>query len=86
VIVRKKELYDGAVPSGNSLMAWNLYYSGVVYDNAEWRERAVKMGTGLRDVGEEISGIFWKLGDAYAINIQRNSRNCCTWRKFGFSD
>jgi len=58
VIVRKKELYDGAVPSGNSLMAWNLYYSGVVYDNAEWRERAVKMGTGLRDVVKKYPGSF----------------------------
>ena len=58
VIVRKKELYDGAVPSGNSLMAWNLYYSGIVYDNAEWRERAVKMGTGLRDVVKKYPGSF----------------------------
>jgi len=58
VIVRKKELYDGAVPSGNSLMAWNLYYSGVVYDNKEWRERAVKMGAGLRDVVKKYPGSF----------------------------
>ncbi len=32
VICEKKELYDGAVPSGNSLMAWNLGYSGIVFD------------------------------------------------------
>ena len=58
VIVRKKELYDGAVPSGNSLMAWNLYYSGIIFDNADWRERAVKMGAGLKDVVKKYPGSF----------------------------
>jgi uncharacterized protein YyaL (SSP411 family) len=58
VIVRKKELYDGAVPSGNSLMAWNLYYCGVVFDNTEWRNRAVKMCSGLKDVVKKYPGSF----------------------------
>lgn len=58
VIVRKKELYDGAVPSGNAVMAWNLYYSGVVFDNAEWRERAIVMCSGLRDVVLKYPGSF----------------------------
>jgi uncharacterized protein YyaL (SSP411 family) len=58
VIVRKKELYDGAVPSGNSLMAWNLYYCGVVFDHAEWRERAEKMCFGLSDVVKKYPGSF----------------------------
>ena len=43
VIVRKKEIYDGAVPSGNSVMAWNLLYLGVVFDRVDWRETVVKM-------------------------------------------
>lgn len=58
VVVRKKELYDGAVPSGNSLMAWNLIYSGVVFDNAAWRERAVRMCYGLKDVVQKYPGSF----------------------------
>jgi uncharacterized protein len=58
VIVRKKELYDGAVPSGNSLMAWGLYYSGVVFDNVEWRERAVKMVAGVKEVVKKYAGSF----------------------------
>ena len=66
VIVRKKELYDGAVPSGNSLMAWNLYYCGVVFDNAEWRERAVKTSSGLSDVIKKYPGSF----GIWAILIQ----------------
>ncbi len=58
VIVRKIELYDGAVPSGNSLMAWNLYYSGVVFDNSEWRKRAVKMCSGMKEVVKKYPGSF----------------------------
>lgn len=58
VIVRKKELYDGAVPSGNSLMAWNLYYSGIIFDNTEWRERAIKMCSGLMDMVLKYPGSF----------------------------
>lgn len=66
VIVRKKELYDGAVPSGNSLMAWNLHYSGVVFDEAEWRERAVKMCSGLKEVVRKYPGSF----GIWAITMQ----------------
>jgi uncharacterized protein YyaL (SSP411 family) len=40
VIVRKKEVYDGAVPSGNAVMANNLLYLSIVFDNAEWGERS----------------------------------------------
>lgn len=43
VIVRKKEIYDGAVPSGNSVMAGNLWYLALAYDRPEWADRAVKM-------------------------------------------
>ncbi|MEO5893885.1 MAG: thioredoxin domain-containing protein, partial [Ferruginibacter sp.] len=43
VIVRKKEIYDGAVPSGNSVMAENLYDLSVIFDKREWQNRAKKM-------------------------------------------
>ena len=43
VIVRKKEVYDGATPAGNSIMADNLYYLSVVFNKAEWKEQADKM-------------------------------------------
>jgi uncharacterized protein len=47
VIVRKKEVYDGAVPSGNAVMATNLYYLGIVFDVKEWLKRSVSMCAGL---------------------------------------
>jgi uncharacterized protein YyaL (SSP411 family) len=43
VIVRKKEIYDGAVPSGNAVMAANLRYLALVYDNRQWASRALDM-------------------------------------------
>ncbi len=36
VIVRKKEVYDGAVPSGNAIMAQNLQYLSIVFDLPQW--------------------------------------------------
>ena len=50
VVVRKKEIYDGAVPSGNSIMAWNLYYLGIVFDVPDWKESSVKACSSLHDV------------------------------------
>jgi uncharacterized protein YyaL (SSP411 family) len=47
VIVRKTEIYDGAVPSGNAVMAHNLWHLSVVFDRKEWAERAVDMTAGL---------------------------------------
>jgi uncharacterized protein YyaL (SSP411 family) len=49
VIVRKKELYDGAIPSGNAVMASNLHYLSVVFDRADWFELVKKMIGGLED-------------------------------------
>src|SRR5581483_5760088 len=43
VIVRKKEIYDGATPSGNSLMAFNLAQMGILFNRPEWGERAAGM-------------------------------------------
>ncbi|MBS1599730.1 MAG: thioredoxin domain-containing protein [Bacteroidetes bacterium] len=41
IILRKKEVYDGAIPSGNAVMASNLLQLSVLIDNPNWREMAV---------------------------------------------
>ena len=33
ILFRKKEIYDGATPSGNSVMAHNLYNLSILLDN-----------------------------------------------------
>jgi uncharacterized protein YyaL (SSP411 family) len=43
LIMRKKEVYDGATPSGNALMAANLFYLSIVFDIPGWKERAEAM-------------------------------------------
>ena len=43
VIVRKKEIYDGATASGNSVMAENLLQLSIIFDNAQWRARSNQM-------------------------------------------
>jgi len=50
VIVRKKEIYDGATPSGNAVMANNLFYLSVVFDIRNWRTRSMQMLSSLADV------------------------------------
>lgn len=50
VILRTKEIYDGATPSGNSIMAWNLHYLSIVFDNAAWRDRALSICAALNAV------------------------------------
>ncbi len=36
LILRKKEIYDGATPSGNSVMAFNLLYLSLLFDEPAW--------------------------------------------------
>lgn len=39
VVIRKKEVYDGAVPSGNAIMAANLQYLSILFDQPAKREQ-----------------------------------------------
>jgi len=52
VIIRKKEVYDGAVPSSNSVMAGNLYHMSILFDIKSWGERSRAM---VRQLGNAIS-------------------------------
>jgi len=51
VLLRKKELYDGATPSGNAVMAQNLHRLSVLYDEKAWRVKAEDM---VKAMGEVI--------------------------------
>jgi uncharacterized protein YyaL (SSP411 family) len=48
VIIRKKESYDGAQPSGNALICSSLFYLGQVFDLTEWCKQAEKMIHSIR--------------------------------------
>lgn len=47
IVLRKKEVYDGAVPSGNSVMAESLAYLAVIFDNRAWQQQAEQMLTSI---------------------------------------
>jgi uncharacterized protein len=70
VIVRKKEVYDGATPSGNAIMALNLCYLAIIFDNQGWRDRSVKMLAGLQQAVTKYPSSFgvW----AYLLQAMTN--------------
>lgn len=43
IIFRKKEVYDGATPSGNSVMALNLSKLSIIFNIAAWQQRVGNM-------------------------------------------
>lgn len=59
LIFRKKEIYDGAVPSGNSVAMLNLLRLGKMTANAGLEEKAAR-------IGKAFSGTIWQAPMAYA--------------------
>ena len=49
LVLRKKDLYDNATPSGNSTLVHNLQRLGVLLDRPEWREKATQMLLTMRE-------------------------------------
>ncbi|MEO7802848.1 MAG: thioredoxin domain-containing protein [Ginsengibacter sp.] len=41
IVVRKNDIYDSALPSGNSVMAQNLLYLSLVLNKSEWKNKAL---------------------------------------------
>ena len=48
IIVRKKETYDGAQPSGNAMICSSLYYLGTLFENDQWTKQAEQMIRSMR--------------------------------------
>ncbi len=66
VIIRKKEMYDGATPSGNALMADNLRLLSLYFNISEWRVRAEKMFESISNIIQKHSLSF----GYWALNLQ----------------
>ncbi|MEX0636044.1 MAG: hypothetical protein WD135_04685 [Ferruginibacter sp.] len=58
IVVRKIELYDGATPSANGVMAENLLYLGVVFDKEQWRQKGGAMLQGMSTAITNHPGSF----------------------------
>ncbi len=57
--VRKVDLYDGATPSANAVMAHNLWICGMITERSEWVNRAQKM---LHNMAETTSRYSYSFG------------------------
>ena len=64
IILRKRDLYDNATPSGNSTMAHNLQRLGILLDRREWRETAARMLSSVRESVERYPLSFGRWATA----------------------
>ncbi|HXD78966.1 MAG TPA: thioredoxin domain-containing protein [Puia sp.] len=58
LILRKKEVYDGAIPSGNSMMAFNLLILSRLLDIPTWADRCRQMATAMERMVTGYPGSF----------------------------
>lgn len=66
--MRKVELYDGAIPSANAVMAKNLLYLSIVFDEKDMYSKALDMIFSLRDIFTKHPGSFG-IWSATAMNL-----------------
>ncbi|HLF47286.1 MAG TPA: hypothetical protein VI548_12735, partial [Chitinophagaceae bacterium] len=58
ILLRKKEVYDGAQPSGNAVMAKNLYHLSLYFGLPVWKEQALKTVSALGNAIVRYPGSF----------------------------
>jgi uncharacterized protein len=65
IILRKKDLYDNATPSGNSTMVKNLQRLGVMLDDKKYKTLSVNMLQAVGDVIERYPSGFAKWASGF---------------------
>jgi len=67
VILRKKEIYDGATPSGNSVMAIVLFRLGTLLGETDWCNRAIRMTASMQEAVLKYPGSFGLWAQLYLL-------------------
>jgi uncharacterized protein len=62
LISRKKELFDNVIPASNSIMAQNLHYLSIFFDQKDWKEIAVHMTQSLSHIIRSEPGYMSQWG------------------------
>ncbi|MBI5916844.1 MAG: thioredoxin domain-containing protein [Bacteroidetes bacterium] len=64
ILLRRKDLYDSAMPSGNSTMVRNLQRAGILLGKEEWRQMASEMLLTMKDAVGRYPSSFsqWAAG------------------------
>lgn len=70
IVVRRKELFDNALPNGNSTMVRNLQRLGLLFDQSDWREMAREILFKVRDAVQKFPSAFGRWGTAYFWEVQ----------------
>ncbi|GAO45124.1 thioredoxin domain-containing protein [Flavihumibacter petaseus] len=70
VVVRKREIYDAAVPSGNAVMQWNLRYLGKILDRQEWISHASRMVASLGKAVTRYPGSFGTWASGWLLEVE----------------
>jgi uncharacterized protein YyaL (SSP411 family) len=68
VIVRKKDNYDGAQPSGNAMIASALHYLGMVFDQVQWVDQSKQMVRSMRKLLLQYPSSFGYWGQCFFIH------------------
>lgn len=69
LILRRKELYDSALPSGNSTMVRNLQRLGILLDRATYKDKSSTMLRKLKDTIEKYPSSFSRWGSVMLSQI-----------------
>jgi len=82
LLTRSKEIYDGAVPSGNSVAMWNLLRLSSITGNTDFEARAARLqrafsaGIGQAPAGHTqlLVALDFAIGPSYEVVIAGNSQ------------
>ena len=69
IVLRKKDLYDNATPSGNSTMVLNLQRLGILLDHRDWREKSRQMLLAMQETIERYPLSFERWATALMLEI-----------------
>jgi uncharacterized protein len=80
LIANQKEIYDGAIPSGNSIMILNLLRMSKITANAEYEEKAWMINRAFSSIiskspsafSQALSGFDFAFGPSFEIVISSN--------------
>src|ERR1035437_1614392 len=80
LIANQKEIYDGAIPSGNSIMILNLLRMSKITTNAEYEEKAWMINRAFSSIiskspsafSQALSGFDFAFGASFEIVISSN--------------
>lgn len=81
ILVRKKEIYDGVIPSGNSVQMLNLLRLSRITANIEFEEKAIQICKSFSNIVKKTPSSFTQLmvaldfllGPSYEVVIAGNS-------------